>query len=382
MTPAPPPSARTSDVAVIGAGVIGLAVAWRLAQAGAAVTVFDPDPERGAWRVAAGMLAPVTEVHYGEESLLQLNLESARRYAPFCSELEELTGQSCGYRPCGTLAVAADNDDLTALVAIQEFQERLGLEVARLSRRECRAMVPSLSPGIRGGVHVAGDHQVDPRRLHTALRIACERAGVRWVAEAVVELAAHRSGALVRSADDSHATGTAIVAGGAWSSMLAGPAVPVSVRPVRGQVLRLHAAVPELLALNVRGLVAGRAVYLVPRSDGEIVVGATAEEKGFDHRVTAGATYELLRDSSTVVPELYELELKEVSVGFRPATPDNAPLIGPSGTDGVLLATGHYRNGVLLAPITADAIAELVANGELPRYAAPFTPLRFGDRAA
>ncbi|HZU72442.1 MAG TPA: glycine oxidase ThiO [Acidimicrobiales bacterium] len=377
------PSTGATDVAVVGGGPIGLATAWRLAGAGASVTVFDPAPDRGAWRVAAGMLAPVTEVHYGEEPLLGLNLESAALYPAFCAELEDATGLSCGYRSCGTLAVAADNDDLAALRDLQAFQERLGLEVARLSSRQCRAMVPSLSPSVRGGLHVAGDHQVDPRRLVGALREACSVAGVRLVREAVVRLDSARGRvAAVVTAHDAHPCAAVVVAAGAWSGLVDGLATMVPVRPVKGQVVRLAGADPDLIGLNLRALVAGSSVYLVPRADGEVVIGATVEEKAYDPRVTAGAVHDLLRDSWSVVPELRELEVAELSAGFRPGTPDNAPLIGPAAPVGVFLATGHYRNGVLLTPVTAQAVATAVLTGRIPDVVAPFSPLRFGERAA
>ncbi|NEC18776.1 FAD-dependent oxidoreductase, partial [Streptomyces parvus] len=169
-----------SDVLVIGGGIIGLVTAWRAAQRGLTVTVADPEPGGGAAQVAAGMLAAVTELHYGEQMLLGLNLASAARYPAFVEELEEASGRDTGFRSCGTLAVALDSDDRAHLRELHALQERSGLESVWLSGRECRRLEPMLAPGVRGGLRVDGDHQVDPRRLASALLTACERAGVAF----------------------------------------------------------------------------------------------------------------------------------------------------------------------------------------------------------
>jgi len=377
----------TADVVVVGGGVIGLASAWRLAQRGARVAIVDRDPGRGASWAAAGMLAPVTEVHHGEVPLLGLNLESARRYPAFVEELEDTAGIPTAYRPCGTLAVAADNDDHAALMELHRFQQRLGLEVAKLTRQECRQVEPALTPSIRGGIRVEGDHQIDPRRLVAALRRACLAAGVEFVAEmaASVSFSGGRVTAVVTQST-TVAAGAVVLAAGAWSSQLHGlpPELVPPVRPVKGQIIRLAGAhqAGALLSGNVRCLVAGRSVYLVPRADGEVVVGATTEEMGYDQRVTVEAVHDLLADSCAVVPGLMHLEFHEVCASLRPGSPDNAPLIGPSGLPGLIVATGHYRNGILLTPVTADAVVELISSGRLPERMAPFSPNRFGERVA
>src|SRR5215216_1513761 len=338
----------TSDVVVVGGGVIGLGIAWRAAQAQMAVTVVDEAPGQGASWAAAGMLAPVTEVHYGEGRLLELNLASAGRWPSFAAEVEEASGRPVGYRPGGTLAVARDADDNAALEDLYRFQLRCGLEVERLRSRECRQLEPGLHPGIRGGVLAAGDHQVDNRALVQALVAACERAGVGLVAGRVAELAV-------------------VLAAGCWSGGLGGLAAEAlpPVRPVKGQLLYLRGPADQpLCSRNVRGL----EVYVVPRGDGRVVVGATVEEQGFDTTVTAGAVHDLLRAA---------LELAETVVGLRPGSPDNAPMLGPAGPEGLVVATGHYRNGILLTPVTADAVAELLASGRVPEAIAPFAPGRF-----
>ncbi|WP_329555402.1 glycine oxidase ThiO [Streptomyces sp. NBC_00696] len=375
--------AHTSDVLVVGGGIIGLVSAWRAAQRGFSTAVLDPEPGGGAAQVAAGMLAAVTELHYGEHTLLALNLASAHRYPDFAAELTDLTGLDLGYRRCGTLAVALDADDRAHLRELHALQQQSGLDSEWLSGRECRRLEPMLAPGVRGGLRVDGDHQVDPRRLAAALVAACERAGVvfhrTWVERLTV--ARDRATGVVTRADTTLAADQVVLAAGSLSGRLTGVPDDVlpPVRPVKGQVLRL--TVPErhapFLSRTVRAVVRGSHVYLVPRENGELVVGATSEELGWDTTVTAGGVYELLRDAHELVPGITELPLTETRAGLRPGSPDNAPLLGPTALPGLLLATGHYRNGVLLTPVTGDALAHALSTGELPDEARPFTPKRF-----
>ncbi|WP_031035828.1 glycine oxidase ThiO [Streptomyces sp. NRRL F-5650] len=383
--PHTPRTPRTPDVLVVGGGIVGLVTAWRAAQRGLATALVDPEPGGGAARVAAGMLAAVTELHYGEETLLALNLASARRYPGFAAELAELTGRDLGYRRCGTLAVALDADDRAHLRDLHALQQRSGLESEWLSGRECRRLEPMLAPGVRGGLRVDGDHQIDPRRLARALVAACEHAGVVFHREWAERLAVgrgERATGVVTADGTPLEAGQVVLAGGSLSGRLAGvpEAVLPPVRPVKGQVLRL--TMPRthgpLLNRTVRAVVRGNHVYLVPRESGELVVGATSEELGWDTTVTAGGVYELLRDAHELVPGITELPLTETRAGLRPGSPDNAPLLGPTDLDGLLLATGHYRNGVLLTPVTGDVMAHVLTTGELPEEGRPFTPRRFG----
>ncbi|NEB01679.1 glycine oxidase ThiO [Streptomyces sp. SID13726] len=379
-------SSRTSDVLVVGGGIIGLVTAWRAAQRGLATAVVDPEPGGGAAQVAAGMLAAVTELHYGEQTLLGLNLASAGRYPGFAAELTDLTGLDLGYRRCGTLAVALDADDRAHLRELHALQRQSGLDSEWLSGRECRRLEPMLAPGVRGGLRVDGDHQVDPRRLTRALLAACERAGVvfhhTW-AEGLRVVRDRAAGVTTADGDDLGAD-QVVLAGGSLSGRLKGVPEDVlpPVRPVKGQVLRL--TVPPryapFLSRTVRAVVRGSHVYLVPRENGELVIGATSEELGWDTTVTAGGVYELLRDAHELVPGITELPLTETRAGLRPGSPDNAPLLGPTDLPGLLLATGHYRNGVLLTPVTGDALAHALTTGELPEVARPFTPRRFLNR--
>ncbi|MFC7309120.1 glycine oxidase ThiO [Streptomyces monticola] len=378
-----PDVAGAPDVLVLGGGIIGLVTAWRAAQRGLSTAVVDPEPGGGAAQVAAGMLAAVTELHYGEQGLLALNLASARRYPEFAAELEEATGQELGYRACGTLAVALDADDRAHLRELHALQSQSGLASEWLSGRECRRLEPMLAPGVRGGLRVDGDHQVDPRRLARALVTACERAGVvfhRTWADRLRVARDRARGAVLRDGTELSA-GQVVLAAGSLSGELAGVPADVipPVRPVKGQVLRLTVpkAYAPFLSRTVRAVVRGSHVYLVPRENGELVVGATSEELGWDTTVTAGGVYELLRDAHELVPGITELPLTETRAGLRPGSPDNAPLLGPTRLPGLHLATGHYRNGVLLTPITGDAMAHALTSGELPEDARPFTPKRF-----
>ncbi|MEU5796406.1 glycine oxidase ThiO [Streptomyces sp. NPDC047813] len=379
-----PETSGSFDVLVVGGGIIGLVTAWRAARRGLATALVDPAPGGGAAQVAAGMLAAVTELHYGEETLLALNLESARRYPGFVAELTEASGQDLGYRRCGTLAVALDADDRAHLRELHALQQRCGLEAEWLSGRECRRLEPMLAPGVRGGLRVDGDHQIDPRRLAAALVTACERAGVvfRRVWARRLDVVGERAVGITGADGTALTAGQVVLAGGSLSGRLAGlpPEVVVPVRPVKGQVLRLTvpARYAPFLSRTVRAVVRGGQVYLVPRENGELVVGATSEELGWDTTVTAGGVYELLRDAHELVPGITELPLTETRAGLRPGSPDNAPLLGPSGLDGLLLATGHHRNGVLLTPVTGDVMGQLLAGGPLPEEARPFTPERFG----
>ncbi len=375
------------DALVIGGGTIGLVTAWRAAQRGLRTALVDPAPGGGAAMVAAGMLGSVGEFQYGEHALLDLNLASAARYPQFVAEVEEAGGQEVGYRACGTLMVALDADDRAHLRDLHERHQRHGLPVEWLTGRECRRLEPMLAPGVRGGMRIDGDHQVDPRRLTAALLRACERAGVvlhRVLAERLTVDRGRATGAEL--ADGTRlSAGQTVLAAGSRSARLAGvpPEVLPPVRPVKGQVLRLTVPAPcrPFLSRVVRAVVRGMDVYLVPRLDGELVIGATSEESGWDTTVTAGGVYELLRDAHELIPGITELPLVESSAGLRPGSPDNGPFLGPTALPGLQLATGHFRNGVLLTPVTGDVMAEALTGGELPPVARAFTPHRFDGTA-
>jgi glycine oxidase len=385
----PGPDSTGFDVVVIGGGVIGLAVAWKIAVRGMAVVVVDPEPGRGASWAAAGMLAPVSEVQRGEEPLLALNLASARRWPAFAADLAEAVGRPIGYRPSGTLAVAADDGDRAWTEELYQFQHELGLGVEWLTGRRARELEPSIAPGVRAAIWAPGDHQVDNRLLVGALLDAARGAGValRRQRAVTLECSAGAVSGVRLAGGTSLRAATVVLAAGSWSGQVDGvPAGAVPVRPVKGQILRLLPSErAPALTRTVRGIVQGSSVYVVPREDGTVVVGATVEERGFDTAATAGAVYELLRDAHRVIPAITEMVLGEVSTGLRPGSPDNAPIVGPAsacGVDGLVVATGHYRQGILLAPLTAAAVTAIVAGDEPPHEIAPFGPGRFAGLPA
>ncbi len=383
-------SESTLDLAIVGGGIVGLSVAWRARAQGLSVTVFERERlGGGATHVAAGMLAPVAEVEFGEAGrrVLELGLHSASMWPAFAAELERDSGVEVGLRRTGTLVVARDEDEARELERQLAFRESLGLRTIRMRASEAREHEPALAATVRLALHAPNDHSVDPRTVVAALRGACECAGVQLREQTpvlAVELDASKERVVgVRVASEARdgtlpaSTGSVgvsngdffgdggacevvhashvIVAAGAWSGGLEGlPAgAGVPVRPVKGQIMRLRdPAGPGLL----EGVVRFEGGYLVPRGDGRYVLGATMEERGFEPGATAGGVYELLRDAHELVPGVSELHVDELGVGYRPGTPDNTPLIGPGKLSGLTWATGHHRNGILLAPITAKLV--------------------------
>ena len=377
------PTARGYDVAVVGAGIVGLSAAWRLAQRGLSVVVLERGRAgSGASSAAAGMLAPVTEAEFGEEALLRLNLAGAETWPAFAAELAERSGLPSGYRECGALVVAVDRDDHEEVRRLHAFQRSLGLDAEWLTGRECRRLEPGLSPRVGGGVLAPRDHQADPRATLAALRAAFEHEGGELTEG--VEVTGVEDRAVATASGTVHA-GHVVVAAGAWSSALAPGAPPV--RPVKGQIVRLREAaaaghaVPAAPGAPLAELIVRTPrCYVVPRPSGEIVVGATVEERGFDPAVTAGGVHRLLEAAWEALPDVEERELVEAVASFRPATPDNGPVVGHGSREGLIWATGHHRNGILLAPVTADAVAALVTGAEPPEPLAAFGPERFAPQ--
>lgn len=363
------------DAVVIGGGVIGLAVAWRAARAGLGVAVVDPEPGSGASHFAAGMIAPVGEAEFGEEAVVALNRDSASRYPSFIAELELDAGRSAGYRQTGTLHVAIDDDEQMALERQFRYRRELGLPVERLTSRQTRDLEPGLAPSVRGGMLVESDHQVDPRAMVATLLQACSRLGVQiHRCKGSLRIEGGRVTGVDLDGGETLEASRVVLAAGCWSGAVKG--VPdediAPVRPVKGQILRLRGA-PGMISRTLRG----GSVYILPRADGRVVIGGTVEERGFDTSVIAGAVYELLREARALVPDVAELELVEASAGLRPGSPDNMPMVGYAITPGLVMATGHYRNGYLLAPATADAVAGVLAGGQWPEATQPWSPSRF-----
>jgi glycine oxidase len=345
-----------------------LAVALRARQRGLSVVLLERDAiGEGASPVAAGMLAPVAEVEFGSggRRALDLALRSAALWPDFAAELEELTGIEVHFRRTGTLMVARDADEARELDRQLAFRESLGVRALRLRPSEAREREPALAPTVRMGLEAPDDHSVDPRLAVLALRRACELAGVEIaehasVATPLLDVSRERVEGVRLEDGSTRAAQQVVLATGAWSALLDGlPAhLRAPVRPVKGQILRLRdPAGPGLLRRAVRC----QGAYLVPRDDGRYALGATVEERGFELGATAGAVYELLREAHELVPGISELFLEEVCVGLRPGTPDNAPIVGRAACEGLIWATGHYRNGILLTPLTAELVAGLLA---------------------
>ncbi len=353
-------SGSAGTVAVVGGGIIGLSCAWRAASAGFDVTVHDPAPGSGASRVAGGMLAPITEAAPGEAEVLALGTASLRRWPAFAGELVAAGADPC-LRTSGTFVVAVDPGDRADLDRLAEQLSRIGRQVEALSGRQARRAEPSLGPQVSRALSVPGDLSVDNRALVDSLLAVCHRAGVHF--------SSHRC-ARLPVAD------VVVLAAGAHSAALH-PALARVIRPVKGEIMRLRSR-PGTLAppsRTVRAIVGGRHSYLVPRDRGGLVLGATQREAGFDTDVTAGGVRELLTDAERVLPAIAEYTMEEVAAGLRPGSPDNLPVIGEL-EPGVLAATGHHRNGILLAPLTADAVLALLRGEPVPAEAQPATPAR------
>ena len=369
---------------MIGAGVIGLGIAWRLAQAGCAVTVFDRgEAGHGASWAAAGMLAAAVETEPCEEPLLPLALESQRLWPDFARELEAAADISVNYRDEGTLVVALNRDDAAQLHHSYEFQKGLGLDLHWLSAAEARHREPHLKPGIAAAVWSPRDHQVENRDLGRALAIAARRAGVELVEHCAVHevlFKGSRVAGLVSKRGREPAE-IVVLAAGAWSREIGGipPAYLPPVRPIKGQMLALQMDPAAPLLRHVVWLPRG---YMAPRNDGRLVIGGTVEERGFDTSLTAGGILALLEGAWRAVPTIEELPIAETWVGFRPGSRDDAPMLGPSGIDGLVVATGHHRNGILLTPVTAALISAFVLTGRLPENTLSFSPERFAATTA
>jgi glycine oxidase len=368
------------DVLIVGGGTIGLGIGFELVRRGTPVTIFERDEAgRGTSYQAAGMLAPDAEIEFEELELYDLNRESLRRWPAFAERVENASGQSVDYRDEGTLIVADDRDAAEALERLYEFQQEQGLDVEWLTGEEAREIEPFVAPRLSAAVFAPSDHQVDNRRLVEALRTAFEAEGGTLHEDTPVEaVVPDAETPAVRTADGKRvAADRVVVAAGVWSRELDGltPDATPPVRPVKGQMIQLRRKRP----FDLQHVVRGPEAYLAPKSDGRIVMGATSEEMGFDTTVTAGGLYDLLEGGWEVVPGIRDLPVDETWAGLRPASRDHAPLLGETTAPGVLMATGHYRHGILLTPITAEEMARLIRTGETSDWVQPFSPLRFSQ---
>jgi glycine oxidase len=372
-------------VAIIGAGVIGLGIAWRLATQGATVTVFDRgEAGRGATHAAAGMLAACSEAEPGEDALVVLGRESQARWPAFAAKLLQVSGIDVDLRTEGTLVVAMTADDQARIHHHLAYQQKLGLPLTWISAAETRRREPHLAGKLAGAVWSPEDHQVDNRKLAAALKVAAETAGASIREHTPVKELSLKGGRVdgVALGDGTKvAADVVVLAAGAWSRSIAGltPEQRPPVRPIKGQMLALRMDPAAPLITHV---IWAPGVYMVPRKDGRLIVGATVEEKQFDTTLTAGGVLAILDAAWRAVPAIEELPIDEMWVGHRPGSRDDAPILGPAPVPGLVYATGHHRNGILLAPVTADAIARLVLEGVVDPVIRPFGGERFAPPKA
>jgi len=372
-------------VAIVGAGVVGLGIAWRLAARGALVEVFDRGAAgAGATDAAAGMLAACAEAEPGEEALIALGRESQARWPSFAAELLQASGIDVELRTEGTLIVALTADDQARLRHHLVFQHSLGLPLEWITPAETRQREPRLAGKLAGAVWSPEDHQVDNRKLASALRIAAESKGAIIREHTPVEeisITGGRANGVILADETRVSADVVVLAAGAWSRSIAGlpPELRPPVRPIKGQMLALRTNPASPLLNHV---VWAPGVYLVPRRDGRLIVGATVEEKAFDSSLTAGGVLTLLEAAWRAIPSIEELPIEEMCVSHRPGSRDDAPILGCGPAAGLIYATGHHRNGILLAPVTADSMARLVLEGTLDPVIRPFGLERFAPAQA
>lgn len=371
--------AQSHPVLIVGGGAIGLSIAWVLARNGVRLTLFDRNvPGRAASWKAGGMLAPDAELQFEEPELYRLNRESLRRWPEFVDMLESDTGIDLGFRTEGTLTVAPDDDSATAMERVRRFQEKVGADVTRLSGAEARSREPFLAPHVAGAVYTE-DAQVNNRALVRALKEGIRQHGGDIKSNTSVEtIHPDTDRPSVVTASDQKVEGRRVIlSAGAWSPQIEGIEKDERppVRPVKGQVIDMEMT----RTFDLRHVVRGPDAYLVPKSDGRLLLGATSEERGFETEVTGGGLYNLLEGGIELVPGIRDLTVENVGAGLRPGSRDNAPILGPARAPGLIYATGHYRHGILLTPITAQEVAHLVLTGTVSKWLEPFLPSRFAD---
>jgi len=369
------------DVAVVGAGVIGLSIAWRLALRGLSVAVFErAKAGAGASLAATGMLAAAAEHESGCHDLLALALESQRQWPQFRAALEAQSGHDIDFREGGTLVVALGRDEVERLRFRHDLHKRCELPTRWLGGPEVRAMEPALRPSVAGGLYCPNDHQVDPRLVMAALSTAYLAAGGRLIEHctvAGVDLEGGRVAGVITAAGRCRAS-TVVLTAGAWTGNILPPGLTVPVRPLKGQALAVRTTPATGTLAHI---VWTEQIHMAPKGDGRLIVGATVEERGFDDAITAGGLYALLEGARRAFPAIEEMAIDAVWTGFRPSSVDDSPILGTTSIPGLALATGHHRNGYLLAPATAFAMEALIADGSLPTVGRPFGLDRFGVAA-
>lgn len=373
----------SSSVVIAGAGIIGLATAWRLLRQGFDVTVLDAEPVSGATFAAAGMLAPVAEVVWDQPTLYPLMVESGKLYRDFAQNIAEESGHDVGYIENSTFVCAGDAADRQTLSELVELQHDMGMEINRITATEARRAEPALGPGCVGAVDIPGDHQVNPRLLAEALLSILGDRVIRTRAEEVIYASDRAIG--LRGADgNDYLADEVVLAAGLNTTDIAGlpENLNLPLRPVYGDVLRLR--VPErlrpLVTRTIRGVVQGRPVYIVPRADGTVVLGATSREDDLTG-VSAEGVHQLLRDAYRLVPGILDCEIYEMTARARPGSPDDVPMIGRVAP-GLTVSTGYFRHGILLTAIGSKLTADVVAgqeNDNDPALLSAVDPFRFSD---
>lgn len=366
------------SVAVIGGGIIGLSVGWQLLRRGRQVTIFERDAAgRGASWVAAGMLAPVSEFGFENEDFLELGRRSMTLYPRFLDELSADSGTAVNLDTRGTLVVGFNRDDVERIRRIYNFRENAGLPVRWLAGTEARDIEPLLSPRTSAAMWIPDDHQIDNRQLVDALKKAFLQTGGTLRENAPVEAIRCQNGrfSAVVTSEGEFPAAKAVLAAGCWSGKISGLPVELTprVRPVKGQIVALKTDPSYEFAHVIRAPDA----YVLPKGDGRVLIGATEEEMGFDTTATAGPVMRLIERAWEAVPSIYDLVIESIDVGLRPGTRDHEPLLGTSGVDDLILATGHYRHGILLAPVTAQAVCDALNGVDAPAWLVPFSPSRF-----
>ena len=362
-------------LAIIGGGIMGLGVAWRCAQAGMGVSLYERGTigREASW-AAAGMLAPFAEMEFYEDELLEFGRAGQEIWPAFARDLEAATGHSIGYDQTGSLLVAGDRDEAEALRRVYEYQERIGLPTSWLSSEEALEREPLLSPRVVAAVHSPHDHQVDNRATVRALAAAATAAGAEIIENCQVSAVSSSAGrvtGLIAQGLPIESTDV-LVAGGAWSRQIEGLPTPAPIRPVKGQMMAFR---PDP-ALTLSHVIRSEEAYFAPKAD-RWVLGATSEDRGFDRRVTGGGLYQLLDAAQEIVPAILELEVLDTWVGFRPASRDNGPILGGCNVDGLWFCTGHYRNGIQQAPLSIESVSNAILGRPVPPQAAPFSLSRF-----
>jgi glycine oxidase len=365
------------DVAIVGAGVIGLSIGWVLARRGLKVAVFDRAAAgSGASLAATGMLAAAAEHEPGCQEFLTFALESQGLWPSFRAALEGEAGLGTDYRDSGTLVVALGRDEVERLRFRYDLHQRCSLPTRWLSAAEVRAMEPGLRPSVAAGLFCAEDHQVDPKLTMAALRLAFKAAGgflVEHCAVAALDLAGGRVAGLVTAAGPCKAK-TVVIAAGAWTADALPHGLAIPLRPLKGQSLAVKTTAETGTLSHI---VWTEQIHLAPKGDGRLIVGATVEERGFDDTITAGGIYALLEGARRAFPAIEEMAIEALWTGLRPSSIDDAPILGATPVAGLAIATGHHRNGYLLAPATAHAIAALVTDGTMPQSTSAFALARF-----